>query len=215
MSDMLVGVLALLAGLLLTLRGQAALRLALAVWGGFVGFSLGAGLASLVTGEGVLAGPVAWVAAIVGALLFSGLAYAFYALAVIITLGSIGYGLAAMFARGIDLGPALAMLAGVVGALALALLGLVIDLPRLVLILLSAVAGAAVALLGLAMLLGLADSTALAGTHGVPTTLEGPWWGIGYAALVVAGVVVQSRTHAWSDARARWGRMPSWRRPDA
>ncbi len=204
MSDVLVGVIAVVVGLLFCLRGQRAMRFVLALWGGLVGFALGAGIADAVTGEGVLAGPIGWVSAFVGALVFSGLAYAFYALAVIISLGSIGFGLGTALGAALGWDSVSVTVAAVLLAVALALLGLLLNLPRLLLVVLSSVAGAAVVVVGVALVLGAVDTAAMAASPSTPVSLEGPWWGIGYVALVITSIVVQSRAGAWSNPRSRW-----------
>lgn len=204
MSDVLVGVIAVVVGLLFCLRGQRALRFVLALWGGFIGFWLGAGIANTVTDEGFLAGPIGWVSALVGALVFSGLAYAFYALAVLISLGSIGFGLGTALGAALRWDSVSVTVAAVLLAVVLALVGLLLNLPRLLLVVLSAVAGAAVVVGGVALVLGAVDTAALAASGSTPVSLEGPWWGIGYAALVIVSIIVQSRSGAQGSARSRW-----------
>lgn len=51
MSGILLGALAIIAGLIFCFRGYLALRTVIAIWGAFVGFALGSGLASAATGD--------------------------------------------------------------------------------------------------------------------------------------------------------------------
>ena len=86
MVDVVMGVLALLIGLLLCFRGRGAMRVLLALWGAFVGFGLGASLVAGLTEHGYLATAAGWLAAIVLAIVFAVLAYLFFAVAVVLVL---------------------------------------------------------------------------------------------------------------------------------
>ena len=63
MSGILLGALAIIAGLIFCFRGYLALRTVIAIWGAFVGFALGSGLASAATGDPPLTGVIGWSAA--------------------------------------------------------------------------------------------------------------------------------------------------------
>ena len=89
MSGILLGALAIIAGLIFCFRGYLALRTVIAIWGAFVGFALGSGLASAATGDPPLTGVIGWSAAVVGALLITWLSYAFYAVAVVMVMTSV------------------------------------------------------------------------------------------------------------------------------
>src|SRR5690625_5304400 len=91
MVDVVMGVLALLIGLLLCFRGRVAMRVLLALWGAFVGFGLGASLVAGLTGHGYLDSAAGWLAAIVLALVFAVLAYLFFAVAVVLAFASMGF----------------------------------------------------------------------------------------------------------------------------
>src|SRR5690554_2479792 len=91
MTDVVVGVLALLVGLLLCFRGSGAMRVLLALWGAFTGFGLGAGLVAALTDQGYLATVTGWLVAIVLALVLAALAYLFYAVAIVLAFASMGF----------------------------------------------------------------------------------------------------------------------------
>src|SRR5690625_614638 len=66
MSDVVVGGLALLLGLLLCFRGSGALRILLALWGAFIGFGVGAVAVVQLTGQEYLGTVAGWAGAIIG-----------------------------------------------------------------------------------------------------------------------------------------------------
>ena len=200
MTNWVVGLIALIAGALFCFRGGAALRALLAVWGGFVGFALGAGVVAAASGRPPLSEPVDWIAAILGALILGSLAYAFYALAVVISVGSIGFAIGAGIATAAGATGTWAGVAGLAGGVLAAVLALTTQLPRLLLVLLGAVVGAAAMVGALMLLLGQLDVAGL--TSGAfRTALEAsPWWTGIFLVLAVIGTFVQLRRPAAADA---------------
>lgn len=79
MTNLVFGLLAIVVGLILCLRGQWALRILIAIWGAFVGFTVGASLVSGITGQGFLDTVWGWIAGVVVGLIFAALAYLYYA----------------------------------------------------------------------------------------------------------------------------------------
>lgn len=197
MSDFWLGILALLVGLLFCFRGQVALRVVISVWGGFVGFHLAAALVAAATAQPPFSGWPGWVAAIIGALLFAALAHTFYSLAVIIGTGSVGFGLGSVLATWLGAGEGVAVVVGLVVAIALAVVALLSGLPDLLLILLSALGGAAAIVSGALL---------LASAAGFEPGLE-PWLaGAIWLAVTIAGIIVQSRLERATNLRGQWGR---------
>lgn len=193
MVDVVMGVLALLIGLLLCFRGRGAMRVLLALWGAFVGFGLGASLVAGLTEHGYLASTAGWLAAIVLAIVFAALAYLFFAVAVVLAFASMGYVLGQTVATALGAGEAwLITGVGVVGGVLLALLAVVTNLPELVLIVVSAFAGAAVAVAGLMLLLDVFSLDEPA-TAQVPIA-DQPAWYVGQLVLAVVGIIVQLRS---------------------
>ena len=142
MFNITVGILAIIAGLIFCFRGYLAMRTVIGLWAGFVGFGVGATLFASITQQGLLTGPLSWVAAIAGALLLAWLAYAFYAAAVIITMGSVGYALGTTVAGLLGLPAWMYLPAGVAAALLLVVIALVTNLPAVLLIVVAAIGGA-------------------------------------------------------------------------
>jgi len=187
-----VGVVGIVVGLLVCLRGYVALRVIITVLGAWFGFFLGAGIVANLTGEGLLVGLPGWVGAIVGAIVIGALAYAFYQAAVVIGMASLGFSIATgvMAAIGVD-NAGLIWVVGAVVAVLLAVLALVADLPAGILIVLTALAGANITVMGLLLLLELitlAELEAGQAPDGVPA-----WAGVIALVLAVVGMIVQFR----------------------
>jgi hypothetical protein len=203
MEDLLVGTLAVAVGGALCFRGYAALRLVISVWGAFAGFVLGAGVVAGATGEGFLASALAWVVGLAVAAAFGLLAYAYYAISVLIGMSAIGFtlGTTAMVALGVTWSWVVVLVGIVVGAL-LAVLAIAGDLPRLILALLGAFAGSSIVIAGILLLIGRVDRGDLAATD--TTAALDLWWGwtAAYLLLAVAGLSSQLR-----DVGARRGTL--------
>jgi hypothetical protein len=135
---------ALLFGTMVCFGGYRLFLALLPIWGFFFGFGLGAQSIQLLFGEGFLATVTGWVVGFVVALLFAVLSYLFYAVAVAIVAGSLGYGLGVAIMGLFEAD--LTILTWVVGiVLALVVIGLTIrfSLAKLVIIIATAVGGAA------------------------------------------------------------------------
>jgi hypothetical protein len=203
MEDLLLGVVAVVIGGALCFRGYAALRVVIAAWGAFAGFVLGAGVVAGATGEGFLASALAWAVGLVVAAGFGLLAYAYYAISVLIGMSAIGFtlGTTAMAALGVTWSWVVVLVGIVVGAV-LAMLAIAGDLPKLILALLGAFAGSSIAIGGTLLMLGLLDRGDLASAD-TTAALDLRWgWTVAYVALAVAGLASQLR-----DVGARRGTL--------
>jgi hypothetical protein len=194
MEDLLVGGVAVVIGGALCFRGYAALRIVIALWGAFAGFVLGAGVVAGATGEGYLASGLAWAVGLVVAVAFGLLAYAYYAISVLIGMSAIGFtlGTTAMAALGVRWSWLVVLVGILIGGF-LAMLAIVSDLPKLILALLGAFAGSSIAIGGILLLSGILDRGDLASTE--TTGALDLWWGwsAAYVALAVAGLASQLR----------------------
>lgn len=209
MQDIVVGILALIVGGALALRGYVALRILIALWGALFGFFLGAGLVAGITGEGFLAATLGWLVGIVLGLVFAAIAYLYYAVSIVIGMAGIG------FALGTGLMAALhvqwswvTVLVGIAAGILLAVVTVAADLPSALLMVLSSLAGAVVVVFGLMALFGVihtADFT----TGEVTARVQTHWWWYAiYIAVVVVGVVSQAQHLAGTRAtvRQQWER---------
>jgi hypothetical protein len=201
LDDILIGILALVVGLVFCFRGYLAMRVVMPIWGGFAGFMLGAGLVDSFTDEGFLGSVLGWVVGIALALLFALLAYFYYEVSVVIAMAAIGFvlGTAVMVALGVTWSWVIVLVGVAVGAI-LALLAVVADLPMALLTILTALAGASAAVTGLMLIFGvisLQDFDSVATTERLD---DDWWWYVILAVLVVAGIIAQIRSI--SDLRA-------------
>ncbi|CCH77678.1 putative Oligopeptide transporters, OPT superfamily [Nostocoides japonicum T1-X7] len=194
MQNVIVGILALVVGGALALRGYVALRLLIAVWGALFGFFLGAGLVAGFTDAGFLAATLGWVAGIVLALVFGAIAYLYYAVSIVIGMAGIGFALGTGFMAALHVEWSwFTVLVGIVVGVLLAALTIVADLPSVFLVVLSALGGAVVVVFGLMALFGIVD-TADFTTGEVTARLSMSWWWYAvYLAVALAGVVAQAR----------------------
>lgn len=210
MNDIVIGVLALLVGALLCFRGFVALRVIITVWGAFAGFGLGAGLVASLADEGLLASALGWIAGLLAAVLFAFLAYAYYAVAVVVAMAAFGFvlGTAAMAALGVTWSWAVIVAAVALGVV-LALAAIVTNLPMVLLVVASAFSGAALVVGGVMFLVGSLDAADL--TSGTLTEqISHDWyWYVAYLVLAVVGTVAQLRaSSASAPVRPTWEGAP-------
>ncbi|WP_162451675.1 DUF4203 domain-containing protein [Phytoactinopolyspora mesophila] len=187
-----MGLLAVIIGAFLCLRGQWAMRLLLAIWGAFVGFAVGAGLVDNLTDQGYLDTATGWLVAILLAIVFAALAYLFFAVSIILGMASMGFVLGGTLASALGVTEAWGLL--LIGALcgaALALLAIVASLPQLLLIVISSFAGASVVIAGLMLIFDVIDIDAMFDAE--TTARDQPWWYAGGIALAIIGIIIQLR----------------------
>lgn len=209
MTDVVLGILAVLAGAVFCFRGLPAMRIVIAFWGAFAGFGLGAALVAAIGGDSYLSTALGWVVGVLVAILFAVLAYLYYAVAVVLAMASAGFalGAGATVALGVTWNWVI-VLVGVLIGIALAVLALAVDLPAMLLVIVSALGGA-VAIVGGAMLLtGVLDAADF-GHASITRTIDDDWWCAFYLLLAVAGVVAQLRfLRRERSLRAQWQRAP-------
>ncbi|BDE59023.1 DUF4203 domain-containing protein [Rhodococcus hoagii] len=210
MTDVVLGILAVLAGAVFCFRGLPAMRIVIAFWGAFAGFGLGAALVAAIGGDSYLSTALGWVVGVLVAILFAVLAYLYYAVAVVLAMASAGFalGAGATVALGVTWNWVI-VLVGVLIGIALAVFALAVDLPAMLLVIVSALGGA-VAIVGGAMLLtGVLDAADF-GHASITRTIDDDWWWYAfYLLLAVAGVVAQLRFLGRERSlRAQWQRAP-------
>lgn len=197
MADIVVGLLALLAGGVMLFSGQFVLRLVLPIWGFFAGFALGAGLVAELADERFLGTVLGWVTGFVVALVFAVFAYLYFAVAVILTMATFGFAIGSglVLALGIDWNW-LAVLVGLAVGAMLGLASALGNMPMIVLALVSSIAGAVSVVAGLMLLVGTLDSADVTQSAIADAIDANPGWGLTLVTLVLVGIVVQSRARA-------------------
>jgi len=194
MADILLGILAIVAGGVMLFAGQFVLRLILPIWGFFAGFAVGAGLFAELADERVLGTVLGWISGLVLGLVFALLAYFFYAVAVIFAMATFGYviGAGLIVALGIDWNW-VAVVVGVAIGAALGLLAVFGNMPMIVLAVLSSIAGAISVVGGLMLLFGSLNSADF--TEGsFSSAVDAGWgWYLLLVVLALIGLIAQTR----------------------
>ena len=205
MEDIVIGLVALVAGSVFCFSGYRAFRLIIPLWGAFTGFAVGAGAISAITGDALLAKPVGWIVGLVVGVVFALLAYLYYEVAVILTMGSLGFlaGSALMTALGVGWNW-LIVLVAVAVSVVFAVFALVTNFPRIVLVIVSATAGATAMVAGGMLLVGALETADLTRAYVTERIEDDWWWYLGYLALVLAGIFSQAAGNARDDARLAW-----------
>jgi hypothetical protein len=201
MKDIIVGLLAVAAGLMFCFRGYLLMRIVIPVWGFFVGFALGGAIISAITDRAFLGTVLGWIVGIVIGVVFAVIAYTYYAVAVVLTMGTVGYLLGSTLMVALDIRwNWLVIAVGVVVGFVLALGAILIDLPTVVLTVVTALSGAT-AVIGGAMLIVNRLDLADLGDDAITSQIDASWgWWLAYLVLALAGVFAQ--VQATEDVRA-------------
>ena len=187
--------LALFLGAVILFGGYRLFLILLPIWGFFFGFGLGAHTVTMLFGQEFFATVTGWVVGFFVGLLFGLLAYLFYAVAVAIIAGSLGYAIGVGFMNLIGLdGGFLVWLVGIALAVVVIFVTFKWNLQKYVIILATSVGGALV-IVGTFMF-GLGGlQVAQLGQNPVQRAFEdSPWWALFALVLVILGIVVQIGT---------------------
>jgi len=207
-------------GLAFLVAGYRLFRLLIPIWGFVVGFDVAVAVGRTVLHVQPLATITGWALAIVVGLLFAALAYAYYYVSVVVLGASVGFLLGEAIATAVFPNPGVTtLIAGVIGAVALALIVIALDLPRALIVVLTALGGAVAVVVGALLALGKVSLAMLgAGATGSATGLirGSLWLSLLTLALALVGMAVQAGrlrrypyTHTY--AQRRIGSRP-WNR---
>jgi hypothetical protein len=203
-------------GAMVCFGGYRLFLLLLPVWGFFFGFALGAQSIQLLFGEAFLATATSWVVGFIMALLFAVLAYLFYAFAVALIAGSLGYGLgvAVMGIFSADL-TILTWLVGMALAIGFIVITFRFSLAKYMIIVATSLVGAA-----------LITATLVVGANAIPLLslaenpvrlmLEGHFmWSLFFLLLAGAGIALQIMLNRqWEiETYNRWAEIPIQSQP--
>lgn len=193
-----VGVAEIVLGLIFCFIGYSAARVVLALWGALVGFAAGTLVQVMVVDRmpgSFLASIPWWVYALVLALLMAWLAFAFYAVGVLISMGALGWGLGQLMSNTFHLPSWVSFSMGLVVAAGLVMVGWTLNLPKVLLVVTTALAGAGAILDGIQVVLGhRLDWFDQAGWR--TDTATHAAWTAAFVVLVGAGIMVQFRQHS-------------------
>lgn len=191
MNETVIGVLAILVGLLACLAGYAVFRVVLPILGFFVGLGLGAQLAAALFGEPYLGSVLSWVIAVLVGLVVATIAFVWWYVSVALTIAGLGYAIGYGAAAGIGTDATVAVVAGVAFAVLFALVALLLRVPIFIVILITAFWGASALLGGLLILMGRIHPDQLR-NGSIDVVIQGsPLWLGAWVALGIIGVVVQ------------------------
>jgi hypothetical protein len=182
----------LLFGLTVCFAGYRFFLALLPFWGFFFGFALGAQSLQALFGIGIFSSVTNWVVGFIVGALFAALSYLFYMAGVVITAGSLGYGLGIgmMGLFGLNWG-LLTWLVGIGVALVVIAATIFLNLQKYLIIATTSLGGAAL-IVG-TLVLGVPGlSLAQAFTDPVRLILgASPWWTFGFLVLAAVGIFVQ------------------------
>ena len=198
MNQLWVGVTEIGLGLIFCFLGHSAARVVLGLWGAVVGFVAGSVLYVAVyqyIGGGPLGWVPSWVFAIALALLLAWLSFAFYVVGVLLSMGSVGFGLGQLLSSALHFPPWLSFAMALVTAAGLVMIGWTLNLPKLLLVVLTAVVGAGAVVDGAQLLTGSRLDWFDQSLWQVNTVPHVAWTGA-FVALALTGILVQLRQNS-------------------
>ena len=197
MADIILGLLAIIAGGAMLVAGQFMLRLVIPIWGFFAGFAFGAGIVASFADEHFLGTVLGWVLGLVFALIFAVFAYLYYYVAIVLAMGAAGFAIGSgiVVAFGIDWNW-VAVLVGLVIGLVLGLLAVVGNMPMIVLVIVGSLAGAVGVTGGLMLLVGSLNSADFSRGDFTDTVSSSFGWSLLLLVLAIGGIVIQAAHRA-------------------
>jgi hypothetical protein len=197
MADIILGVLAIIAGGAMLVAGQFVLRLLIPIWGFFAGFAFGAGIVAAFADERFLGTVLGWVLGLVFAVIFAVLAYLYYYVAIVLAMGAAGFAIGSgiIVALGISWNW-VAVLAGLAVGILLGLVSVFANLPMIVLIFIGSIAGAVGVTGGLMLLVGELNSADFSRGDFTDTVSNSFGWSLLLLVLVIGGIALQAMRRA-------------------
>jgi hypothetical protein len=183
-------------GLAVAFAGYRMFLVLLPIWGFFAGFAIGAQSIQLLTQGGFLADVTSWVVGFVVGALFAVLSYLFYAIAVAVLAGSVGYaiGVGFMGLIGISFGW-LAWIVGIVVAVVLIVVTFMFNLQKWVIIIATSLGGAAAIVGSLGYGVGALTVMQNLVENPVQALMQNSfWWTLLFLVVAVGGFIVQYRS---------------------
>ena len=197
MADIILGVLAIIAGGAMLVAGQFVLRLVIPFWGFLAGFAFGAGLVAGFADEHFLGTVLGWVLGLVFAVIFAVLAYLYYYVAIVLAMGAAGFAIGSgiIVALGISWNW-VAVLVGLAVGIVLGLVSLFANVPMIVLVFIGSIAGAVGVTGGLMLLVGSLNSADFSRGDFTDTVSNSFGWSLLLFVLAIGGIVIQAMQRA-------------------
>lgn len=200
MTDILVGLVVIVVGLLLVFSGYGFARILLSVWGLIFGIALGGSLVNDLTTNGFLNNVLGLVIGIVLGLVFAVLTYVFFYVAVVLAGASLGFFIGSSFLQLFGMDPNfLTSMLGIAAGAVMAVAFVVLNLPRAFLIVATAFSGAIIAIGGLLLVFNQIPLDYFSYQTAKIVVENSVFWTIGAFALAILGIVVQSMVSTNAD----------------
>jgi hypothetical protein len=194
-QTVLVSLMLILLGAALTFSGYRFFVILVSIWGFFAGFQFGATIFTNIFGQGFLSTVTSWVVGLLAGLTAAALAYLFYAAAVVMLAGLVGYQLTIGLMAGFGVAEGwLTFVLGLLVGVGLAALAVYLHLPKLLVLILTALAGAATMLAGVFVALGRIELDSLRSGAVGAILRDSWWWGLLFLAIAAIGFYFQWRT---------------------
>ena len=197
MVDIILGILAIIAGGAMLVAGQLVLRLVIPIWGFFAGFAVGAGLVADLGDDRFLGTVLGWVLGLFLALVFAVFAYLYYYVAIVLAMGAAGFAIGSgiVVAFGISWNW-VAVLVGLVVGLAVGIVSVLTNVPMIMLVFIGSIAGAVGVVGGLMLLVGSLNSADFSRGDFTDTVSNSFGWSLLLVVLAIAGILMQARQRA-------------------
>ncbi|HMD12951.1 MAG TPA: hypothetical protein VKG90_11535 [Marmoricola sp.] len=197
MADIILGILAIIAGCAMLVAGQFVLRLVIPIWGFVAGFAFGAGIVADLADERFLGTVLGWVLGLVFAVIFAVLAYLYYYVAIVLAMGAAGFAIGSgiVVAFGISWNW-VAVLVGLALGIILGLVSLFANVPMILLVIIGSIAGAVGVTGGLMLLVGALDSADFSRSNFTDTVSNSFGWSLLLFVLAIGGIVIQAMQRA-------------------
>ena len=187
--------LVIMLGLALCFTGYRFFTILVSIWGFFAGFQFGATIFTNLFGQGFLSTVISWVVGLLVAITAAALAYLFYAAAVVLLAGFVGYQLGIGIMAGLGFNDGwVTFLVGLLVGLAWVAVAIYLHFPKVLVLILTSLAGAELLLGGILLAFGRITLTGLR-FGAVGAMLQDSWfWGLLYLAIAAIGFAVQWRS---------------------
>ncbi|HEY2879242.1 hypothetical protein [Nocardioides sp.] len=197
MADIILGLLAIIAGGAMLVAGQFVLRLIIPIWGFFAGFAVGAGLVADLGNDRFLGTVLGWVLGLVLALVFAVFAYFYYYVAIVLAMGAAGFAIGSgiVVAFGISWNW-VAVLVGLVVGLLVGLVSVLTNVPMILLVFIGSIAGAVGVTGGIMLLVGSLNSADFSRGDFTDTVSNSFGWSLLLLVLAIGGILIQARQRA-------------------
>jgi hypothetical protein len=197
MADIILGLLAIIAGGSMLVAGQFVLRLVIPIWGFFAGFAFGAGIVAEFADEHFLGTVLGWVLGLVFAVIFAIFAYLYYYVAIVIAMGAAGFAIGSgiVVAIGIDWNW-VAVLVGLAVGILVGLVSVFTNVPMIMLVFIGSIAGAVGVTGGLMLLVGSLNTDDFNRGDFTDTVSNSFGWSLLLLVLAIGGIVTQARQRA-------------------